>query len=75
MQASNLAVQISNLDNKHFCLPWQTWDSLPPAIKEPQNWQMHDDDDDKKDKYKQMQHKDTRMANIELLYPPYELHL
>ena len=31
MQASNLAVQISNLDNKHFCLPWQTWDLLPPA--------------------------------------------
>ena len=36
---------------------------------------MHDDDDDKKDKYKQIQHTDTVMANIELLYSPYEQHL
>ena len=36
-QTSNLAVQISNLDNKHSYLPWQTWDLLPPAIKEPQS--------------------------------------
>ena len=29
-------MQIPNLDNKHFCLPWQTQDSLSPTIKEPQ---------------------------------------
>ena len=45
-QTSNLAVQISNLDNKHFCLPWQTWDLLPPAIKEPPKLKIQNGDDD-----------------------------
>ena len=44
-QTSNLAVQISNLDNKHLCLPWQTRNSLPPAIKRATKLQIQNDDD------------------------------
>ena len=60
------AAQISKIKRQTLCRSRQTWDLLPPATKEPQNFKIQNDDDDTYTK--QPQHKDIGMVNIELLY-------